>query len=133
MSKGYSIRVRIGGRALSIISDAKPEYMTQIAAKVDNSITNLMNSNSGLTFEKAAVLTALKFCDEAVNAANKQNDNITKKQNKTEENTEKECNSKVEVEADNLRKQVVAYSKELSRLEKENKALMRELAEAREK
>ena len=40
---------------------------------------------------------------------------------------------KVEVEADNLRKQVVVYSKELSRLEKENKALMRELAELREK
>ena len=133
LSKGYSIRVRIGGRSLSIISDAKPEYMTQIASKVDKTITGLLNANSALTFEKAAILTALKFCDEATNNE-KQNTNFNDDNNMTEENAKltkesvKDINEeKIESEADNLRKQVVEYSKELSKLEKENKSLIKEL------
>ena len=126
MSKGYSIRVRIGGRALSIISDAKPEYMMQIASKVDKSITGLLNSNSGLTFEKAAVLTALKFCDEASNVKNI-DDNIEDDNNISREHIQTAEKTTIESEADNLRKQVVAYSKELSKLEKENKSLIKEL------
>ena len=121
LSKGYSIRVRIGGRSLSIISDAKPEYMMKVASKVDNSISGLLKSNSGLTFEKAAILTALKFCDEATNVKDIQNDHAPDSVTKVEKETAHDA------ESDNLRKQVIAYSKELSRLERENKMLIKEI------
>lgn len=118
MSKGYSIRVNIGGKSFRIISDEKPEYLSDVADRVDKSISAMLFSNPSLTYEKAAVLAALKFCDDA-----------TKKE--ISENNIKEESSQQITEEDNLRKQVVEYSNELSKLTKENKLLHKSLAELR--
>lgn len=118
MSKGYSIRVNIGGKSFRIISDEKPEYLSDVADRVDKSISAMLFSNPSLTYEKAAVLAALKFCDDA-----------TKRE--ISENNIKEESSQQITEEDNLRKQVVEYSNELSKLTKENKLLHKSLAELR--
>ena len=118
VSKGYSIRVNIGGKSFRIISDEKPEYLSDVADRVDKSISAMLFSNPSLTYEKAAVLAALKFCDDA-----------TKRE--ISENNIKEESSQQITEEDNLRKQVVEYSNELSKLTKENKLLHKSLAELR--
>lgn len=109
MAKGYSIRVRIGGRTFSIISDEKPEYLTQVAAAVDKSISGMLASNPNLTFERAAVLSALKFCDDS----QKGTYSIPEKKNSAED--------------DRLRQQVVEYSKELEKLTQKQKELEKEI------
>lgn len=111
VSKGYSIRVRIGGKEFGIISNEKPEYLTEIAHCVDNSITSLLRINPEMTYERAAVLSALKFCDNAKkNAENKQT---------LPENSED----------DNLRRQVIQYANELSEMTQRCKKLEKELKE----
>lgn len=110
MSKGYSVRVKICGKTYGVISDSKPEYLKDIAMRVDESIAGLMLKNSNLTLEKASILTALKFCDDA----NKKNINS-------------EQNDCMQDDDNNLRKQVIEYSKELSKLSKENRELKREI------
>ena len=115
VSKGYSIRVNIGGKSFRIISDEKPEYLSDVADSVDKSISAMLFANPALTYEKAAVLAALKFCDDA---------------KKSEINKENE-NSLRLTEEDNLRKKVVEYSNEIEKLSKENKLLHKNLAELR--
>ena len=116
MSKGYSIRVKIGGRSFGLISDSKPEYLKNIAMQVDKSISDLLIKNPNLTLEKASILTALKYCDDA----NK----------KVELSGE---NNNLSDEDNNLRKQVIEYSKELRDLTMENKELKSKLKKLREK
>ena len=116
MSKGYSIRVKIGGKMFGLISDSKPEYLKNIAMQVDKSISDLLIKNPNLTLEKASILTALKYCDDA-----------NKKVNLPAENTDSTD------EDNNLRKQVIEYSNELRSLEKENKELKVKLAKLRKK
>ena len=118
VSKGYSIRVNIGGKSFRIISDEKPEYLSDVADKADKSISALLLSNPLLTYEKAAVLAALKFCDDAT------------KREMSENNLRKDCSQQI-TEEDNLRKQVIEYSNELTRISKENKLLHKNLAELR--
>lgn len=116
MSKGYSIRVKIGGKSFGLISDSKPEYLKNIAMQVDESITELLEKNPNLTLEKASILTALKYCDDA-----------NKKAESSEENTD------LADEENNLRKQVIEYSKELRDLTLENKELKLKLKKLRNK
>ena len=111
LSKAYSIRVRIGGRSFGIISDDKPEYLSQIAKEVNDSVTGLLSVNPKLTFEKAAILTALIYCDDV-------------KKSKISD-----VGYAADDENNNLRKQVISYSNELTRLTKENKLLLKEIEE----
>ncbi len=115
MSKGYSIRINIGGKSFRIISDEKPEYLSDVAERVDKSVSTLLYSNPTLTYEKAAVLTALKFCDDAKKAE-------LAKVGESEK-------SLLISDEDSLRKQVMDYSKELEEATKENKLLHKSIAE----
>ncbi len=109
MSKGYSVRVRIGGRAFGIISDEKPDYLTDVAQEVDKSISGMLAANPDMTFERAAVLAALKFCDDA------RKSELLKYSDKNND------------EDDNLRQQVMQYAKELSSITQKYKQLEKEL------
>ena len=106
MAKSYSISVNIGGKKFYIIADEKPDYLTDIAKCVDESISEIMGTNKNMTFERAAVLSALKFCDDSRKLQNDINE-----------------------DEDNLRKQVMQYSKELSKLTRENKNLEKQISE----
>lgn len=113
MSKGYSIRVSIGGKSYGIISDEKPDYLADVAHRVDVCISSLLEANPTLTYEKAAVLAALKFCDDSL-----QNNNVDIKDKVISGNDE----------SNNLRQQIVEYSKDLTRLTNENKMLHKNIA-----
>lgn len=115
MSKGYSIRINIGGKSFRIISDEKPEYLSDVAQRVDKSVTSLLYENPTLTYEKAAVLTALKFCDDAKKAELSKVSDSEK--------------SLLISDEDSLRKQVIDYSRELEEATKENKLLHKSIAE----
>ena len=111
MSKGYSIRVQIAGRSFDIISNEKPEYLKSIAKKVDESISVMLKAHPEMTFERAAVLSALNYCDDA------------------SRKTISEYEKKSEDEANNLRQQVIQYANELSAITKKYKKLEKELNE----
>lgn len=114
MSKGYSIKVNIGGKSYGLISSEKPEYLSDVAERVDKSITKLLSDNPSLTYEKAAILTALKFCDDA------------KKSEQLNLSTEEIIDYGGEIH--NFRRQLVEYSKEIATLTKENRQLLKELS-----
>ena len=106
MAKSYSISVNIGGKKFYIIADEKPDYLTDIAKCVDESISEIMTANKNITLERATVLSALKFCDDS-----------------------RKLQSDVDKDEDNLRKQVMQYSKELTKLTRENKNLEKQISE----
>lgn len=64
MDKGLRVFVRIRGKGLNLVSDERPEYMTGIAEEVDARMGEIMDGNPKVTYDLAAVLTALNLCDE---------------------------------------------------------------------
>lgn len=112
MPYGNRTEVIIAGRRLTILSDDKPEYLRKISRCVDKSITELVLENDGVNFETAAILSALKFCDDV---------------HKLEER------SKIPDDEDRLMKQIIEYSDELSKIQAENRNLKKIITEYEKK
>lgn len=108
MIKKDKVQVTIGGRSFYLISDESPEYLTEIAKKVNRKISGLLRENIGISFEQAAVLAAIKYCDDF------------EKKARSIENEKKED--------ENLGKKLVQYSKELTRATARIKAMEKEMA-----
>lgn len=108
MTKKDKVRVTIGGRCFYLTSADDPKYLLGIAGKIDKEISALVRENVGLGFEQAAVLTALKYCDD-----------LEKKLSERRERDRDE---------ENLGKRLVQYSKELTRATARIKSLEKELA-----
>lgn len=108
MKKQDKVKVNICGRSFYLTSGDDPEYLINIANKIDASISDLMKNNIGLTFEQAAVLVALNYCDDYEKKI-----------------TNQEKSSK---EEEDLGKRLVEYSKELTKATAKIKALEKELA-----
>lgn len=129
MGKQYNVRISIGGREFNLVSDERPEYLTEIAGEVNKRINEIMDKNSWISYDRAAVLAALKFCDDYKNLKEEynrgmRNANAFRSRNLSAQDHEK----------DNLRSQVVEYSKELGKsadkikqLEKEIEALKKSM------
>lgn len=64
MERGTRVYVQIRGKGFNLVSDERPEYMTEVANEVDRRMGEMMSANSKLTYDLAAVLTALNLCDE---------------------------------------------------------------------
>ena len=64
MDRSTRVYVRICGKGLAIVSDERAEYMKEVAREVDERMSSLIRSSNRVTFDTAAVLTALKLCDE---------------------------------------------------------------------
>lgn len=107
MESKDKVRVSIAGRSFYLTSRDTPEYLRKIAKKTDRTIIGLMQSNSGMTFEQAAILAALKYCDDY------------EKEVLERKNTDKED--------ENLGRTLVKYSKELTRAGARIRALEKEL------
>ncbi len=107
MNTNDKVRVVIGGRPFHLKSGDDANYLRDIANKVDELIAELMKNNIGLSFEQAAVLAALKYCDDYEKTV-KSNE----RQNKEDED---------------LGRRLVNYSKELTHATARIKALEREL------
>lgn len=113
MEKNTRIRVDIMGRGYNLISSENTGYITRVAKEVDSKMRELKNENAKLTYDTAAVLTSLNFCDELfklrkLNESEEEDDGISDENNR-------------------IRSQLVEYSKELSRATNTIKKLEREL------
>ena len=108
MSKGNRTEVIIAGRRLAIMSDDKPEYLKEVSKCVDNSISELLSSNKGMSLERAAIFSALKFCDDIHKMKEKSN---------------------MPDDEDRLMKQIIEYSNELSKIQQENRNLKKIISE----
>lgn len=107
MAKSSRVHVEIRGRGFNLLSDDNPDYIRNIADMVNTRMTEVIERNPQLTFEKAALLTALNFCDDFEKYKNTQRD-------------------------DHVRAQLMEYAKELSSASEVIKNLERELAEAKQ-
>ena len=99
MARGTRTEVVIAGKKYAIMSDDNSDYLIKIAKCVNNSISEMISSSRSLNVEGAAVLTALKYCDDVHKLKDKKNDD------------------------DRLMKQIISYSDELSKMSQENKNL----------
>ena len=117
------VRVDIMGRGFNLVSGENTDYIISVAKEVDAKMRELKDENPKLTYDTAAVLTALNLCDELMRLKNEaENDERLDEINK---------------EDNKIRSQLVEYSKELSRATGTIKKLERELEklkkESREK
>ncbi len=64
---GSKIYVRICGKGFNIVSDEEREYMQEVAGEVDARMGQLIRSDKRVTYDTAAVLTALNLCSELKN------------------------------------------------------------------
>lgn len=64
MEHSSRVRVSICGKNFTIISDEGQEHITSVANDVNNRMSELMSSNSKITYDMAAVLTALNLSSE---------------------------------------------------------------------
>lgn len=107
MAKSSRVHVEIRGRGFNLLSDDAADYLTDIAKKVDVRMTEVITKNPQLTFEKAALLTALNFCDDF------------EKYKRGDRND------------DRIRQQLMEYASELSKAGDVIKNLEKELAAAK--
>ncbi len=103
------IRVEILGRVFNLVSGTEEaNYIAEVAEKVDAKMKELKRSNPRLSYEDAAVLTALNFCDDLTAM-------------------KLSAQQAQEAEADSIRSQLVEYSKELSNATATIKKLQKEI------
>ena len=60
--------VTIAGKRYSVVGNEPAEYIEKIATLVDEKMNTLMEKNTELTRERAAVLTALNIANEYLKA-----------------------------------------------------------------
>ncbi len=94
------VKLHIGGIDYYITTDETVEYTTTLGDKIDKRMTEILRSNSLITANQAAVLTALELADEL---------------EKTNSST------------DNLRAQIKEYLDEANKAKKERDFYKREL------
>ncbi len=112
MAKSCRVHVEIRGRGFNLLSDDNPDYLVKIAEMVDTRMTAVIEKNPQLTFEKAALLTALNYCDDLEKCKR-----LQKEQKDSGE--------------DHVRAQLMEYARELSRASDVIKNLEKELADAK--
>lgn len=63
------LRLMIAGSEYVISTDDDPDYVTGLAAKIDERIKQIMSSSSRASVTQAAILVALEYADEASKGA----------------------------------------------------------------
>ena len=102
------VHVEIRGRTFNLLADDSAQYLMGIAGMADDRMKQVMEHNPQLNFEKAALLTALNFCDDF------EKYKLQKKPGK-------------ESSEDHIREQVMEYAKELEKATDVIKNLEKEL------
>ena len=105
------LRLTIAGEEYSIATDNEPEYVIDLASKVDEKITGLIGDNYRISLTQAAVITCLEYLEEL---------------------------DKTKATAENLRSQIKSYLEDAARAKadyemakKEIEKLKKELRQAR--
>lgn len=64
MNQSSKVYVRICGKGYNLISGEAEEHMREVAQEVDKKMSALLRQDSRITFDTAAVLTAVNMCSE---------------------------------------------------------------------
>lgn len=94
------IRLEIAGEAYNLTTDDDLEYLSDLAAEIDEKILSLVKSNGRISITQAAVLTVLEYADEY---------------------------KKSEATCENLRSQIQAYLEDAARAKSEAELAKREV------
>lgn len=109
MSKN-KVKLNICGISCALLTEDEQEYVMKVGKEVENAILSLTTNNEGVSLVKAAVVTALSYCDE---------------KHKQEELTEGmraqvrdylSDSSRARMEADEARKEIEHLKKEIQTL-----------------
>ena len=85
VSERNRVKLKICGTEFIVTSEDSEEYMQRTAEIVEKRMVMMTNSSSGMSVAKAAMFTALEFCDEAQKAAQSAENMRTQIQNYLEE------------------------------------------------
>jgi len=110
------VRVEIMGRSFTVVSEKSEKYLQKVADEIDKRMKYLKNENLSLSYNDAAILTALNLCDELFSVYEGEKNN--------------EALHKAEEETNRIRSQLVEYSRELSKASTVIKRLEKELNES---
>ncbi len=118
MAEVQKFRLSICGSEYTISTDEPAGYMQELAAQVDASMRNLLNSNERITLVQAAILTALMNADtahkqeaSAENLRDQMKDFISENARARQEaDTARREAVRLRGEADELRRQLAARS-----------------------
>ncbi len=114
------VKLNICGSDYTIISDENEEYVKDIAQKVDNKISEVLEQNTKISMATAAVLVALDYCDD-FSKVQKREDSLKEKINKQSEELKacREQNEKAKQEINNLLNQSENLYKQIDKDKKE--------------
>ena len=105
MSDRNKVEVKIRGRFFTITANEPEEYIYKICSYVDRKMDEILQMNSRLSTDMAALLTAINISDEYY---------------------------KSHVAEDNLREQILMYDEEAGRYEKQIKELEAQVTQLKE-
>ncbi len=108
------VRVNIMGRNYALLSEDSEEHIKKVADEIDRRMKTMKAETPELHYDTVAMLAALNLCDELLKLKSGDENDIV-----TDEN-------------DEIRKQLIEYSKELSKASMLIKQLEKELEESRE-
>ena len=111
MSKNR-IKLNICGTDYIIVSDEKEEYMEEIAKEIDEAMNITLKNNMRVSVTMAAVLTALRYCDESKKSMADADNLRTQIKDYLEESVE------ARMQADEARNEVLKLEKEVKELKK---------------
>ena len=98
------VKLTICGNDYVIYTSEEPEYVKNLGAELDETITKIMNENNCLSVTQAAILASLNYADEAAKATS---------------------------DADNLRSQIKEYLEDSQRSKLEAEVARKELENLR--
>lgn len=115
MSRVYA---RICSKGYNLISDETEEHMREVAAEVDKKMSEILRQDSRITYDIAAVLTAVNLCSELKKERNINRENSEKSE--TVEGLEKKLAASMESVAE-LKKELEKQREEHRRAEEKIK------------
>ncbi len=69
------VKIKIQGSDYNIVGDEREEHITELAAKLDDKISKLLEKNPRINLSGAAILSALDYANDAYKS-NRASDNL---------------------------------------------------------
>lgn len=113
MIKGNKVKITICGKEYSLQADEQPAYVQQLAVRLDQKITELMEENDTLSLSSAAILVGLSLMDDSYKTSSDMDNIRGEIRNYVEEA------GRARAEADNLRCALEDREREIENLKTE--------------
>lgn len=113
MVKGNKVKITICGKEYSLQADEQPGYVQQLAGRLDQKITEMMEQNETLSLSSAAILVGLSLMDDSYKTTSDMDNIRNEIRNYVEEA------GKARAEADALRRELDEKKREIESLKTE--------------